>query len=313
MKQIGSQFGTPTEKPSVVPIEKRSDNNEIDSVKTKIVLKSSEENQTVIPNSAELESIATSSENNNNSVSVKTDIVTPVENSAIALPPVSTILSASVQTVTFSDNIQKIQSPENIQPSDIDKSKSWSKIVEDDQGQSFIPETPKSIVESDYVKDSEIEQRIQSEKDKLKLYASQIDRLRKQLTIIEHQREIAILNLSLFEAALPQTNSESNKPATKTSVKIDSVTHTKQSEKSFAKLPSASAAPKIQSNSDVLCFNCSSRGHYSSDCTQPRRAKGSCFKCGSTSHILKNCPSKASTSGVKTSHQTNKSDSEWSD
>lgn len=272
MEQIESRYGNPAKKSSAVPIEKSSDNNNaIDSAKT--------------------------------------EIVTSIENSAMVPPSVSTILSDSVQTVTSSDNLPKVQLPENIQQSDNDKAKSWSTIVEEDQSQSCIPKTPKSMVVSDYVEDSEIDQRIQSEKEKLDIYASQIDRLRKQLTIIEHQREISILNLSLFEAALPKANSGSNKPVTKTSAKIDSVKRPKP----IQELPSTSAASTSQNNSDVLCFNCSSRGHYSSDCIQPRRPKGSCFKCGSTTHILKNCPSKASARGAQTNRQVASTDSEWSD
>lgn len=43
------------------------------------------------------------------------------------------------------------------------------------------------------------------------------------------------------------------------------------------------------SGSGLRCFNCSGIGHYSADCLEPRREKGSCFRCGSTQHKLRDC------------------------
>ena len=57
-------------------------------------------------------------------------------------------------------------------------------------------------------------------------------------------------------------------PATSTTVKTDN-----QSDK----------------NSMVRCYNCSNYGHYSAQCSQPRREIGSCFTCGSKDHQSKNC------------------------
>ncbi|XP_055309111.1 uncharacterized protein LOC129573001, partial [Sitodiplosis mosellana] len=131
-----------------------------------------------------------------------------------------------------------------------------------------------------------------SEKDKLKSYASKIDRLRKELSIIEHQQEIAKLNLSLLEVTLSETNSECDPSATKTAASSGksintSVPNRKPSEKPIQKLPNTSSGSQVQSMSDVQCFNCSDYGHYSANCTKKRRVKGSCFNCGSLQHILK--------------------------
>ena len=40
----------------------------------------------------------------------------------------------------------------------------------------------------------------------------------------------------------------------------------------------------------VTCFNCSAKGHLSSECRKPRKSDGPCFKCGSNEHKLADCP-----------------------
>lgn len=240
------------------------------------------ETENVIPSSDEIVTIA-------NLVPISTNtstIVALIETTAIASP----IMSASVQTVTSS-------------------AKSWSQIVDEDQSKQLVPKTPSRIDESDYVEDTEIEQRIQQESDKLKLYASQIDRLKKQLTIIEHQREIALLNLDILGATLPEAHSESEPKVTKSSVKIEK--SSKSSELNRQSLPGPSTSSQVQSDSDTLCFNCSARGHKSLECTQPRREKGSCFKYGSKLHVLQDCPWKKRNSEFRSNE--NKNDSADSD
>ncbi|XP_036347795.1 uncharacterized protein LOC118757168 [Rhagoletis pomonella] len=41
--------------------------------------------------------------------------------------------------------------------------------------------------------------------------------------------------------------------------------------------------------SSTRCFNCSQYGHFSHQCTEPKRIKGSCFRCGSKDHMLNQC------------------------
>ena len=40
----------------------------------------------------------------------------------------------------------------------------------------------------------------------------------------------------------------------------------------------------------VTCYNCSEKGHFSSECRKPRKPDGPCFKCGSNEHKLADCP-----------------------
>lgn len=234
----------------------------------------------------------TDSVNNNNTVdSAKANIASNIETTAI-VPP---IVSHSVQTVTHSV-------------------KTWSQIMDEDQSKQLVPKTSNRIDESDYVEDTEIEQRIQQENDKLKLYASQIDRLKKQLTIIEHQREIALLNLDILGATLPEENAVGEPKVTKSSVPI--AKPSKSSELNRQQLPGPSTSSQIQTDSEILCFNCSTRGHKSFECTQPRREKGSCFKCGSKLHILQDCPLKKRHSEFRSNREHFKyssSDSDWDD
>lgn len=50
-----------------------------------------------------------------------------------------------------------------------------------------------------------------------------------------------------------------------------------------------SGASSVTSDA-VQCFNCSGFGHFSRDCTAPKRNPGSCFRCGSSQHKLPDCP-----------------------
>lgn len=247
---------------------------------------------TVTPNSASIDT--------NSSVDTKTSVTIPT--SVIQTP----IMSTAIQTNASSVDIQSDQSKV-----------CWAKMVEDSEKNSAS--ATKSIDESDFINDSEIKQRIQIEKGKLKEYASQIHRLRNEVAIIEHQREIAILNLSTLEASLIETNSEIEAQATESSVRVEMPTkysvasrqqvssvQSRLQVKSFmnrqpaseSRRDSQSSVSGSSDNSEVLCFNCSSRGHKSHDCKQPRRVKGSCFKCGSTSHILKDCRSNGDNRGT---------------
>ncbi|KAK9739165.1 Zinc knuckle [Popillia japonica] len=40
----------------------------------------------------------------------------------------------------------------------------------------------------------------------------------------------------------------------------------------------------------VKCYNCNEEGHIATECTRPRRPRGSCYQCGSTEHLRTNCP-----------------------
>lgn len=42
--------------------------------------------------------------------------------------------------------------------------------------------------------------------------------------------------------------------------------------------------------STLRCFNCNQEGHRVTECTKPRRERGSCFKCGRMDHQYKDCP-----------------------
>lgn len=44
------------------------------------------------------------------------------------------------------------------------------------------------------------------------------------------------------------------------------------------------------SKQEVTCYNCNGKGHYSAECTRPRRPIGSCFTCGSMKHKNPDCP-----------------------
>ena len=309
----------PTVNSNIVPVHSEANNTAVfDSVQVPIIETDSEKkqsipiivnassNQNVIPISTETSAISSNSVSDQKidseqATSVRSNIATTIETSAIPTP----IVSASVQIVS---------SPSNVQSQSGTRVESWSQIVERDENQLQSVLATERINASDYVEDSEIEKRIQSEKNKLKLYASQIDRLRTELSIIEHQREIALLNLSLFEATQTELNSASEPPLTKSSAPSR-----KQSEKAVREQPSMSKGQRVQDNSDVQCYNCSDYGHYSDNCTKERRVKGSCFHCGSLSHMLKDCPSKTSTSGIRSTRKIqqkkskNNSDSEWSD
>lgn len=81
-----------------------------------------------------------------------------------------------------------------------------TQIVEEDQRKSPIQQS-NQIDESDYTNDSEIQQSIQDERDKLKSYTLRIDRLQKEIETIEHQREVANLNLSIYEGIDSEENS----------------------------------------------------------------------------------------------------------
>ena len=50
-------------------------------------------------------------------------------------------------------------------------------------------------------------------------------------------------------------------------------------------------APPSQEEKPLLCYNCSGTGHFSKNCTKPRRTVGACFKCNSTEDQLSDCPS----------------------
>ena len=266
----------PTVNSNIVPVHSEANNTAVfDSVQVPIIETDSEKkqsipiivnassNQNVIPISTETSAISSNSVSDQKidseqATSVRSNIATTIETSAIPTP----IVSASVQIVS---------SPSNVQSQSGTRVESWSQIVERDENQlQSVPATER-INASDYVDDSEIEKRIQSEKNKLKLYASQIDRLRTELSIIEHQREIALLNLSLFEATQTELNSASEPPLTKSSVP-----NRKPIEKSTNEQPGTSKSRNVQSNSEVQCYNCSGYGHYSDNCTKKRRVKGSC-------------------------------------
>lgn len=305
-----------------------SSGNEIDSVTMKSampivtssivtpIVNSSE--QTEIPYSAKTTTIATSSgENNISDSAAMSTIATSSGNDTIEAA------KSNIDTLTVTSSIV---SP--IVSSSVQTSKSWAQMIEDEQGKSCVvpnENTTKQIDESDFFENSEIKHRIQSEQDKLKLYASQLHRLRNEVAIIEHQREIAILNLSTLEASLNELNSETETQSTGSSVSVEkpiksSVVNqqqvssvqsrssvqnrlevysaTNRQPASLSRPESRNSASSSSESSDPLCFNCSSRGHISRDCKQPRRVKGSCFKCGSTSHVLKDCRSKGDNRGT---------------
>lgn len=44
----------------------------------------------------------------------------------------------------------------------------------------------------------------------------------------------------------------------------------------------------------VRCFNCQEEGHFVTNCTKPKRERGSCFICGSLEHQQRSCPQKFS-------------------
>lgn len=55
--------------------------------------------------------------------------------------------------------------------------------------------------------------------------------------------------------------------------------------------------------SQVRCYNCYAYGHGISQCTKPKRERGSCFGCGSMDHQLKECPRKRETQSVNKDHR----------
>lgn len=196
-------------------------------------------------------------------------------------------LNSEMCDISLAGDTRKEASPaksESIDPSGTPKERSetgktWGSIVEEEENASSL-QTSKSSGDDNH---SEIQQRIEAEQEKLKGYALQIDRLNKEIAIIEHQREISVLNLSLLEVSLP-TNSKNKKPT---------------------EVPTSSDAK-------ILCYNCSSYGHYSTECKAPKREKGSCFHCGSIWHVVKNCPEKEKTSKQKEQKPTQQNqDEEW--
>ncbi|XP_055703734.1 uncharacterized protein LOC129802744 [Phlebotomus papatasi] len=41
---------------------------------------------------------------------------------------------------------------------------------------------------------------------------------------------------------------------------------------------------------EIRCYNCSERGHFSSECSKPRSERDTCFKCKKAGHQIKQCP-----------------------
>lgn len=232
--------------------------------------------------------------------------------------------SETIATNSENQNIQKSDdgatgSAQNVAST----TKSWASMVEDEH----IPINKLSISAGDFVEDSEIEQHIQSEKDKLKLYATQIDRFRKDIVIInqkiaiaEHQREISMLNLSIFEASRPEEIQPSEQQVT---IPIESRPSSVQSRLKSTSAHSQWKPTQMNSSANsepvVQCFNCSGFGHKSTHCKAAKRAPGSCFQCGATNHVLKDCPRKAETSEFRKStrgfpsKQASGDDSDWDD
>lgn len=254
----------------------------------------------------------------------------------------------SVNSTFFSPQAQIIPSSKFVPvPGTYEMVKNWSQMVEDEES-TATSSSSSSEEEVGYVKrmkNSEIAPRIQHEKKKYQSYELKINRLQKELAILKHKRDIAMLSLSILEGmnsdveakvtknSVSSANSDKNSTPIESSamnsapidtsatnsVSIENSVQNSVASRSSAihSLPIESTARNSalglqipQDDPDILCFNCSSRGHYSFECPRPRRVKGSCFHCGSTMHVLKNCPQKQKFSAIRSKQQVGSSDSE---
>ena len=55
-------------------------------------------------------------------------------------------------------------------------------------------------------------------------------------------------------------------------------------------VPRRNSSVPASVSSDVLCYNCSGKGHMSRQCPKPKRVMGACFRCGSRDHTIRDCP-----------------------
>lgn len=257
--------------------------------------------------------------------------------------------ASAIPSTFFSPPAQIIPSSQTILVPGNYSMKNWAQLVEDDESSSMSSSSSSQSEERGYVKrmkSSEIAPRIQIEKEKYQRYESKINRLKKELAILKHKRDIAMLSLSILEgmnsdvepkvtkASAPIENSDKNSSpiesiamtsasgfndSAENSVSIENTVQNSVASGSSVihSLPieptarnSALGLQIPQDDPDIQCYNCSSRGHYSFECTRPRRVKGSCFHCGSTTHVLKNCPRKLKFSAIRSKQQVGSSDSE---